>query len=454
MSFASLYIGSSALLATQRATDVVSHNIANSAVDGYSRQRVGIAAGVPTPGIPGEPGTGMLGTGVVVTGISRMRDLLTDISYRQQAAAAGAAGATTTVLDNAQAILGPLDGGAPQALSDFYAAWDQLSNTPTDAAARQGVINAGANVAQSLRDASTSLTQIASDTGSKMAADIDTINGLTAQIAQLNKQILGATASGAAPNDLMDTRDRALDSLSSLTGATYQTDQTGQVNVFLGTHSLVRANESTNLVLTQSGGTYSVSTTGPNPLTVTPGGELGGFQTAVNTTLPSLRTDLDNVAAQLISSVNAVHQAGYDLQGNQGGAFFTGTDASTIAVSSSLTPNTVAAAVRPNTPNDGDNALAIAQLRNTSTSSTGSVGDNLRSLAGRLGALAAAADQTNTASQGALAGYETARSSADGVSVDEEMVDLLKYQRSYEAAAKVISTTNSMMDTLINGLGL
>jgi flagellar hook-associated protein 1 FlgK len=454
MSFASLGIGSTALLATQRAVDVVSHNIANSAVDGYTRQTVNMTAGVPTPGTPGMTGTGMMGTGVVVTGIGRMRDLLTDISYRQQAGATGAAAATANVLDNAQQILGPLDGGAPKALSDFYAAWDQLSNTPTDAAARQGVINAGGTLAQSLNDAATQLTQIAGDTGSKMSADVDTINGLTTQIAQLNKQILSATASGSAPNDLMDTRDRALDQLSSLTGATYQTDDTGQVNVFLGTNSLVRGGDSTGLVLNQSGGTYSVSTTGSSGRTVTPGGELGGFMTAVNTTLPSIRADLDTVASQLISSVNAVHEAGYDLQGNQGGAFFTGTDAASIAVSSTLDTNTVAAAVRPNTPNDGDNALALAQLRNTSVSSTGSVGDNLRSLAGRLGSLAAAADQTNTAAQTALTGYQTARSSADGVSVDEEMVDLLKYQRSYESAAKVISTANSMMDTLINGLGL
>lgn len=454
MSFASLGIGSSALLATQRAVDVASHNIANSAVDGYTKQTVNITAGVPTPGTPGEHGTGMMGTGVVVTGISRMRDLLTDISYRQQAAAAGSAAATATVMDNAQQILGPLDGGAPKALSDFYKAWDQLSNTPTDAAARQGVINAGATVAQSLNDAATSLSQLAADTGSKMAADVTTVNGLTSQIAALNKQILGATAAGSAPNDLMDTRDRALDQLSSLTGATYQTDNTGQVNVFLGTISLVRGGDSTGLALTQSGGTYSMSTTGQTSYPVTPGGELGGFMTAVNTTLPSIRADLDTVASQLISSVNAVHQAGYDLQGNQGGVFFTGTDASSIAVSSTLTTDTVAAAVRPNTPNDGDNALAIAQLRNSPVSTTGSVGDNLRSLAGRLGSLASGAEQTNTAAQTALTGYQTARSSADGVSVDEEMVDLVKYQRSYEAAAKVISTANSMMDTLINGMGL
>ena len=452
MGFASLNIGATALLATQRAVDVVSHNIANSAVDGYTRQTVNITAATPTPGIPGETGTGMMGTGVVVTDIGRMRDLLTDISYRQQAGTAGSSAATSKVMDNTQGILGPLDAGTPQALSDFYAAWDQLSNTPTDAAARQGVINAGTTLAQSLNDASTQLTQIAGDTGAKMSADVDTINGLTAQIAQLNKQILSATAAKSAPNDLMDTRDRAIDRLASLTGATFQTDNTGQVNVFLGTQSLVRNGDSFALTLNQSAGQYSVTL--PTGATATPGGELGGFMTAVNTTLPSIRSDLDTVASQLISTVNAVHQAGYDLQGNKGGVFFTGTDASTIAVSSSLTTDTVAAAVRPNTPNDGDNALALAQLRNTSVSTTGSVGDNLRALAGRLGSLASAADQTNTAAQTALTGYQTARSSADGVSVDEETVDLLKYQRSYEAAAKVISTANSMMDTLINGMGL
>ena len=454
MSFSSLSIGASALFSTQRAVETVSHNIANSAVDGYTRQKVVITSGTPTPGTPGYRGDGMRGTGVVVVSIDRMRDLLSDIAYRSQAASSGAASATSTVMDRAQNILGSIDSGTNASLSSFYAAWDQLSNTPTDASARQGVLNAGNSLAQSFNDASTQLTQIASDTGTKMSTDVDTVNSLTSQVAGLNKQILEATAAGQAPNDLLDTRDRALDQLSNLTGATIQSHGDGTVDVFLGTRSLVRGPESTALSLSSSGGTYTVSIGGTNPAPVTPGGELGGFLTAVNTTLPSLRSDLDTVASQLVTSVNAVHNAGYDLNGAQGGDFFTGTTAADIAVSSTMTPDKVAAAARPNTPNDGDNALAIAQLRNSPVSPTGSVGDSLRSLAGRLGSLASAADQANSAAGTALDGYAKSRASADGVSVDEEMVDLVKYQRSYEAAAKVISTADSMLDTLINGLGL
>jgi flagellar hook-associated protein 1 len=358
------------------------------------------------------------------------------------------------VLQNAQQVLGTLDTGTPKDLTTFYAAWNQLSTTPKDASARQAVLDAGKTIATDFNQAAQSLTDISNDAGLKMTSDVSTINSLSAQVAQLNQQIQAANASANTPNDLMDTRDKALDQLSSLAGVTLNNQADGTVDVFIGTQSLVRGGQSSNMALTATGGTYSLAMADPPNAPIAPGGELGGYMDVVNNAIPSLRSQMDSVANSLITTVNTAHQAGYDLNGNAGLPFFSGTTAGDISVNSALNTDLVAAAGQTGTPNDGNNALKIFGLGNVPVNSTGTVSDGLRALAAQFGSVAAAAGQTSSAASTALDGYAQYRASTDGVSVDSEMVEMIKYQRSYQAAAKIISTTDSMMDTLINGLGI
>jgi flagellar hook-associated protein 1 FlgK len=460
MSFSTLNIGASALFATQRAVETASHNVANATVDGYSRQRVEMTAATPIPGTIGQRSDGMRGSGVVVTSVSRLRDQLADVAYRSEVTADGYANARSTTLDRAQSVLGPVWDGTPAKLDAFFSSLNNLANNPTDPAARDAVLNAGSEVSRSIRDAAKQLSDVTSDVTLKVSGDVDTVNGLAAQVAKLNKNILDATASGQAPNDLLDARDRALDQLHQLAGVTTHENGLGVVDVFLGTQSLVRGEESYGLTAGATTGGAPTVTWSADGSPATAGGEIGGYIAVTTVDLPALRTSLDTVASGFITAVNAQHAAGYGTDHTTGTAFFTGSDAATIDVNPTVAANpSMIAAASTDTANDGNNALAMFRVGANTTAVTlpggtpSSIGDALRSLGGRLGALASGAAATHDATSTAVDSATKTRSSLNGVSVDEEMVDLVKYQHAYSAAAKVISTADAMLDTLINRLG-
>jgi flagellar hook-associated protein 1 FlgK len=455
--FSTLNIGASGLYATQRAVEVASQNIANASVDGYSRQRVNATAATPTPGNSVANHDGMVGNGVTITSVSRIHDVLADVNYRSETAADGYAGARASVLDQAQGVLGSVDSGASAALDAFWSSFNTLATSPTNMAARESVLGAGAELARSLNDASAQLAAVTRTAASKVSGDVDSINNLAAQVGKLNQAILAASSSGQSPNDLMDSRDRALDSLSQLAGVQLNTRGNGMVDVFLGSTSLVRGPDSYPLTAgTNAAGAPTVAFADGTP--ATPGGEIGGYLSVTTVEVPGLSAQLDAIANGLISAVNAVHSAGTGLDGSTGVAFFTGSGAGTIAVNPALSAQKLAASAG-GSANDGNNAAELFQLRTSPAAvslaggGTSTVGDALTSLAGRLGSLAAGSAQVRNATSSALDSATKSRASTNGVSVDEEMVDLVKYQHAYSAAAKVISTADAMLDTLINRLG-
>src|ERR1700712_3363250 len=234
MSFSTLNIGASALFASQRAVEAASQNVANASVDGYSRQVVRITSANPTPGTTvGDRSDGMRGNGVVVTSVDRLRDQLADVAYRSEAAADGYGGARSPTPARAASTLGRVPSGGPAALDKFWAPFGSLSNNPTDPAARNTVLDAGSEISRALRDASTQLGSLTTAAASQVSGDVTTINNLATQVAGLNKSILDATTAGQSPNDLLDSRDRAIDQLHQLAGVTTHENSLGVVDVYI-----------------------------------------------------------------------------------------------------------------------------------------------------------------------------------------------------------------------------
>ncbi len=447
MAFSGLYIGASGLTAAQRAVEVAAHNVANANTAGFTRQRLTITTSTPTPGTSGARGSGQYGTGVTTVSIDRLRDRLADVAYRSEAGVTGSATARSETLTRAESILGSFGDGANQALSRFQTSWDQLSLSPADPASRASVLTSGQALASSLQSSSQQLTSVTNEIGLRIGDQTSELNGLLSSVATLNGAIARAQRDAQQPNDLLDQRDNALDRIATLTGATLGQDSNGMVTVTVGGRQVVTG--STAESLTAGSDAQGIPTLAfADGTNASPGGSLGGYLSTVHVDLPAFRADLDQLARGLIATVNSIHRAGTGTDGSTGVDFFSGTSAATIAVA--ITDPAKVAAARSGSADDGSNALAMSGLRTARSVGDNTVAQAMQAFGGRVGQASADASRNARTAEAALSGAQQVRSSADGVNIDEEMVDLVKYQHSYSAAAKVISIVDEMLDKLIN----
>jgi flagellar hook-associated protein 1 FlgK len=430
--FAGLQTSLRGLLAQQEALDTTGHNIANANTPGYSRQVANLA---PTPSLtlPGNSqNTGapaQLGTGVDVSSIMRIRDTFLDLQYRAQATSLGDATARTDSLDQAQlAFAEPGDSGIAAQLQKFWDAWSDVANAPSSQPAREALIANGQALTTMFGTVSSQLSTVAAQAGQEYAA----ITGPAGDVAQWAQQLAGlntaignAVFTGDTPNDLMDQRDQLVDKLSSLAQVSVTDLGNGTEKIDFGGVTLVDPS---------APGGY----TWPQTLT-SPGGKLGALQSLASPTGPALtyQSQLDAVAADLVAKVNALHTAT---------PFFNpaGTTAATIAVAATAaTVQTGSTAA----PGQNDVAQAIAALR-------GGTSDQLyATLVARIGTDVNAASNAQSTSQALSDAVDARRQSVAGVSLDEEMTNLIRFQRGYQASARTMTTIDDMLDTLINRTG-
>jgi flagellar hook-associated protein 1 FlgK len=279
---------------------------------------------------------------------------------------------------------------------------------------------------------------------------------LLSDIAGLNGQITQTEAlGGGKANDLRDLREQDLEQLANLVNIDTSTAADGSVAVSIGGTQLVSGQQTLDTLQTYDPGNGELlvrTATSGTPLTLT-GGTIQGAIDARDGTLQSLRTGLDNLASALITQVNNVYQTGYDLNGNTGAAFFTGTNAATIGVNAALQtdPSAVQAAGAAGAPGDNTVALALAQLGQQSIAALG----NQTFISGYAGqvanfgnALANANDQVdNFNAVNTMLAQQ--RDSVSGVSVEEEMANLISFQSAYQASSKIITTVDQMLQTVV-----
>ena len=418
----------SALQTDQEALDTTSNNIANASTPGYTEERVNFNS-TPAYDIAGGytlGSTGLqIGTGVDAGSITRVRSNFLDGQYRTQNAASANATEEASDLGQAQTALDePSANGISSQLQSFWSAWNDLANNPTNLSSRQSVVDAGTSLADSFNSLSSSLTTLQSE----ISANYSTLTGSGGQvasdanqIASLNTQIAAAQQAGQTPNTLLDQRDQVLDNLSSLANITVGNQPNGMVSVQFGDAAtpLVSA---TNMV------------TWPQTLTAAAGGQLGAMLNFAGPSgqIAGYETQLDNAASKLISSVNSLSSTT---------PFFSGNSASTIAVSA--TASTVETS---STSDSGGNdvATAIAAL------SGGAPDQAYSAFVSQVGSDVQSAQKNQSLAGAVVNATSQQRESVDGVSLDQEMTNLITYQQAYQAAARVMTTMDSTLDTLIN----
>ena len=420
----------SGLLAEQQAMDIAGHNITNANTEGYSRERVVMETGpeIPVPSLSAVTGQGaQLGTGVTIETYTRIRNIYLDSQYRTQNSTLSAASTQAEELEQAESAFNePSSAGISNQLSNFWSAWNSLAAAPTSEAAKEGVVAAGQRLASAFNQLSAQLQTISSQATQQYEARTGPsgeVADYARQIAQLNEQIKQAEQARQPPNDMLDRRDLLIDKLSALANVTVSQQPDGTDTIAFG-------DAAEPLV---EGGTVNW----PQTLSPAAGGQLGALLALNGPTggLTVFASELDAVAASVAASVNELHTST---------PFFEGTTAATLKVAIS---SAGVQASSTEAPGGNDVAIAIASLRG------GTAEQGYSALVGLVGSTVQGAKDEQANLQTTLTAIGNQRQAVSGVSLDEEMTNLITFQRGYQASARTLTAMDEMLETLIEHTG-
>lgn len=457
-SISNLYnIGSLGLFAYQEALNVTAQNMANVGTEGYSRQEAVLGETLPLNGRAGQ-----IGTGVEVTEIKRHVDEFINAQLLSSHQRVGEFEASNSALSDIERLFNDSQNQSlGSALNDFFNALQDVATNPADLTARSVALAKAQSLTDRFHQADTALTEQRQSIDRDVGQTITKINGLASQIADLNDKISQAELSGQHANDLRDQRQRLLNGLGDLIDVSSLEDTTGQLTIFVGrgqilvdkttAHTLSGAANAANSGLLdvqydQVGGPVTISS-------IIGGGRLKGLLDVRDQTIPAVTGKLDTLASNLVSEANQQHRLGYGLDGSTGLDFFSsgGTTARTIAVNLTDGRQIAAADNAGGVPGNNVNALALVALQNKSISALGSatMGQYYAVTASGIGASAQQAANNLDAQQLIQQQLQAHWAETSGVSLDEELVNMMKYQRAFQATSKIITMTDELMQTIL-----
>ena len=457
--FATLNVGQRALLANQQAIEVAGHNIANINNPAYTRQRVMLQTSSPI-----QTAGGSVGSGVTVSQVTSVRDQILESEIISESSTTGSLTAQQDAMQTAQSALGEqLDAsGSPTAgvsarLSSFFNSWQSLSADPSNLSARQTVIQNSASLANEFRAVDKRLGDLQSNLNTQLSQGVDSANKLLQDIARLNREIEGAeSGSSGQANDLRDTRQQKLQELGGLVNFDMSTGISGGVNVSVGGVTLVNETAVSDRlqVYDPGSGMYGLRAEAAGTTLSPSSGKLAGTISVRDGAIADLRSSINTLASNLITQVNALHTPGFALDGSSSTPFFTGTTSGDIQVNSVLTSDPTRLQAAGTSGNAGDNQVArsVASLASETQAALGGITFSQRYSAtvNGIGASLSGVNQSLADQKSVTDLLSSQRSSLSGVSMDEELADLTRYQKAYEASARVMSTVATMLDTVIN----
>ncbi|WP_328462693.1 flagellar hook-associated protein FlgK [Actinoplanes sp. NBC_00393] len=486
--FGGLNTALTSLYAQRRGLDVTGQNIANASTEGYTRQRVVMQSQNANlvPGIYST--TSAVGSGVTVSSVERLRNTALDQRSFTEHANSAYHNERAAAYNLIEDVFGePSDTALQGRLQDMWDGWNSVAANPDKAAPKAALLEQATTVAATLNDASASLNNQYQSTRLGLDTYVKDVNKAADAIAKLNKEIVVATAAGLQANELQDQRGMQMLKLAELTGATATELPNGAISVYVGSAPLV-SEFNTRQIEIAPGSALRLEDLDPDgadldvnlrwtdtEAPVAAGGTIGANMEllAADGTLDAMVKRLNTVATKLATDINArtqggtdvngdVHDPAYGADGTPGVAFFVSGNglplsAANITVNSAVNATTLAVSsgdpLGVNTPTkilDGTVADSISDL---STSRTGADAE-YQQLIGDLGVSAQSSMRRRDIQNAVTDQVDAARDSESGVNLDEEMTNLLTYQRGYEAASRVLTTIDSMLDQLINRTGL
>jgi flagellar hook-associated protein 1 len=441
----------------QLALDLTGANIANANTPGYSRQRVVFNS-------VGRADVGAVNVqiGVRATNVERIYDEYLDNQVVDQSRKIGYGEAKSDVLNRIEGIFAENGGGASDQLNKFWNAWSELSTNPNGQVERENLLAAAEDMTATFRRLDSDLTVTAQDAGYNIHNTIEQLNEYLSQVVDLNRQITGVADDRGETNLLRDNRTILLNKISNIIDIQYVEDSNGAINIFLadgrplitgdGVLKLTGKSNQSNIVddiVFQDNPGVSLK----NVLSQGKNGKLAALLEINNVVIPGYRDKLDAIANNLVTEVNAQHRQGYDVHGDAGGEFFDiTTGAKNFRINAAIASDTNKIAASSTVNGDGDNARSIDVIKDklVMNGGTATISDYYASLIGQIGRDVAGAKNSLDQQTSIMQQLTNRREATSGVSLDEEMMDIIKYQMAYNAAGKMVNTVNELMDTILS----
>jgi len=446
--FGALSLASQALLSQQIAVNTANRNLSNVNTDQYSREE---------PVFADQPGGG-----VTVATLRRVFNGVLFKRFVSENQNNAALNAKSEVLSQVESIFNDQMGsGLSQAINDFFSVMNDVAVNPSDLSARQELLAKGQVLVGRIRDSYSALTEIEETYRKQLLESASNLNQLLDKLAQINGAIPTFADNPDRLNQYLDERDRTVKEISSLIEVKPQFNENGTVNLYTAKgFALVLDDRAFPVKVEADSSGVKVLAQGRDVTSQLTQGSMGGIVQALQV-VEEAKARLNALTSTLASQVNAQHEAGYDLYGETGVPFFTSDNGQPVDASNLVLafndPKKVAAASDPNyLSSDNTNIKALMALADKTYSSLDGLsfseyyGTRITSW---IGQEVESNDNLLKNSNFQLDALKQQLEAVSGVNSDEELVNLTRYQRAYQAAAKVVTVTDELLQTILGLVG-
>jgi flagellar hook-associated protein 1 FlgK len=456
--------GKRSMMNSQTALQTVGHNIANKSTEGYSRQRVEQQANIPT-----TEGRNRIGTGSRTTRITRTNNEYLEKQIEKENSESSYLESQATALGRVEQTYNEqMNKGLGHYLGEFFNSFRELANSPESTATRTLVRESAQSLVQDFNRIHKELSAVQEDLDNQVKVQVEEVNQITKEIANLNEKISAIEIQDIDANDERDRRDLLIKKLHEKLDITWGNGDNGQVNI-TGAKAAVLVSGFSPLKLAaqrttdrdrvevffqnESGGSLTQIT---DRLT---GGAIGAALSVRDGLINDLKQKADEIAFKFATEVNKAHSLGSDLKGKQGGVFFeipqqqAGSSynikiAKDILKDSSRIVTGIAAAG----PADNTVANVISSIETKPIMNNGAttLHDFYNAQVGEIGVLTQRANKSFESQKNIVGQLQHIRESISGVSLDEEATKMIEFQKSFDASARLIRTADEMFDTVLN----
>lgn len=435
-------IAKSGAKAARAALDLTAQNIANASSSGYVRRTLSVSELTANSGMASPTAINL--AGVRITGVTRNVDVFRQSEVRRTGADAARASAEVEGLENIESAVEQT--GVYDSIVNFEASLQQLVSDPTDGSLRAAVIEQGRTMAETFNVAASSLDAVGDGLRFDAQDGVDEINRIAGELARVNLRLSRASDASSDQTTLLDQRDLLLEQISKYANvsATYNSDQTVEVTIggVTGQTLVTGGTTSTLAMVTATDGTISFTLDG-TAATISSGALAG--QSQALTQLADTRSQLDTLAADIISVVNTAQANGIDLDGNAGQSMFSGTGAADMAmIASSGSAIATAPSGAGASSRDASNLTALRSALETADPA-GAMDTLLFTISSAVAGRTITRDSLESISDTAKIALQTQA----GVNLDEEAVNLVRYQQAFQANGRVMQVASDIFDSIL-----